>query len=92
MCVTSVQVGELPSIGGLEIAEYKACTVTQEERAESLQGGSRGFETLSAHPLSKSQRLPRSEATSRVRSIKHLRLLFQTLRTTGRHPRADVTL
>jgi hypothetical protein len=48
--VASVQVGELPSIGALKITAYKACTVTQEERAESLQGGSRGFEPLEPLP------------------------------------------
>ena len=51
MRVTSVQVGELPPIGGIETPAYKAYTVTQRERAESLQGGSRGFETLSAHRM-----------------------------------------
>ena len=57
----SVQVGELSAIGVPEIAAYKACTVTQDERAVSLQGGSRGFETLSAHAPPHRARAPHGD-------------------------------
>ncbi len=41
--MTSVK-WESPAIGGLRSPAYKACTVTEEQRVKSLQGGSRGFE------------------------------------------------
>jgi hypothetical protein len=49
MRVASGQVGELPAIAGLRSPAYKACTATEDDPPKSLQGGSRGFEPLSAH-------------------------------------------